>query len=68
MLVSSLEVSKFGSVHIVCDDEKLRSLEVCILCDMMISLELRKFGSLRAMCDDDKFGSSKVRKFTQCAQ
>ena len=68
MLVSSLEVSKFGGLHIVCDDDKLGSLEVYILCVMMISLELRKFGSLRALCDDDKFGSLKVWKFTHCAQ
>ena len=47
MMISSwisLEVWKFGSLHIVCDDDKFMdkfgSLEVYTLCVMMISLEV----------------------------
>ena len=39
-MMISLEVWKFGSLHIVCDDDKFGSLEVCILCVMMISLKV----------------------------
>ena len=44
----------------MCDDDKFGSLEVYILCVMMISLEVWKFGSLQNVCDDDKFGSLEV--------
>ena len=46
-----LEVWKFGSLHVVCNGDKFRSLEV--------------YKSM-PICDDDKFGSLEVRKFTHC--
>ena len=42
------------------------SLELCILCAVMIRLEVCKFGSLHVVCDDDRFGSLEVCKFTCC--
>ena len=48
----------------MCDDDKFGSLEVYMLCVMMISLEVCKFTSLHFVCDDDKFGSLEVYKFT----
>ena len=45
----SLEVRKFESLHIVCDDNKFGSLQVC------------KFTC--CVCDDDKFGSLEVWRF-----
>ena len=66
----SYEVWKFGGLCIVCNDDikiwKFGSLEVYILCVMMISLEVWKFGSLRNVCGNDKFGSLGVWKFTYC--
>ena len=41
-----MEVWKFEGLHIVCDDDKFGSLEVYMLCVMMIGLEVWKFGSL----------------------
>ena len=43
VMMISLEVWKFGSLHIVRDDDKFGSLEVYILCVMLISLEVWKF-------------------------
>ena len=48
----------------MCDDDKPGSLEVYMLCVMMISLEVYKFTSLHDVCDDDKFGSLQVWKLT----
>ena len=62
----SLKVWRFGSLHIVRDDDNFGSLEVCKFCMMMISLEIGKFGSLHTVCDDDKFGCLEVYKFTCC--
>ena len=38
MMIISIEVWKFGGLHIVCDDHKFGGLEVYMLCVMMISL------------------------------
>ena len=51
------------------EDDKFGSLEVYMLCVMILSLEVWKFGSLYVVCDDDKFvcgGYMKVWKFTHC--
>ena len=40
MMMISLEVLKFGSLHIVCDVDKFGSLEVYMLCAMLIRLEV----------------------------
>ena len=50
----------------MCDDDKLESLEVYMLCMMMISSEVWKFTNSHIVCDDDRFGSLEVYKFTQC--
>ena len=50
----------------LCDDDKFGSLEVYMLCVMMIRLEVWKFGSLRNVCDDDRVGGLEVWKFTYC--
>ena len=42
------------------DDDKFGSLEVCVLCVMMIRLEVWKFGSLHIVFHDDKFGGLEV--------
>ena len=47
----------------MCDDDEFGSLEVYMLCVMMISLEVWKIGSLHIVCDDDKFGSLEVWRF-----
>ena len=47
----SMEVWKFGGLHIVCDDDKFGGL---------------RFGGLHVVCGDDKFGSLEVWKFTCC--
>ena len=39
-MMISLDVWKYGSLCVVCDDCKFGSLEVCILCVMMIRLEV----------------------------
>ena len=73
-MMISLEVWKFGSLQIVCDDDKFGSLEVYTLCVMMISLEVWKFTitlcvmislevwKFTIVCDDEvwKFGSLHV--------
>ena len=48
------------------DDDKLGSLEVYMLCVMMLSLEVYKVTHLHIVCDHDRFGSLEVYKFTQC--
>ena len=63
-MMISLEVWKFGSLHVVCDDDKFGSLEVYMLCVMMISSEVWKSTNLHSVCDDDKFGSLEVWKFS----
>ena len=65
-MMISLEVCKFTSLRIVCDDDNFGSLEVYILRVMMISLEVWKFTSLHVVCDDDTIGSLEVYQFTRC--
>ena len=62
-MMISLEVSKYRTLRVVCDDYTFGSLEVCIFCVMMISLEVWRF---TCFCDDDKFGSLESWKFTYC--
>ena len=62
----SLEVRRSGSLHIVCDDDKVGSLEVYTMFATMISLEVWRFTGLHVVCDDDKFGSSEIWKSTYC--
>ena len=64
-MMIGLEVWKFESLHMVCDDDKFGSLEVYMLCMMVTSLEVGKLGSLHTVCDDDNFGSLDVYEFTQ---
>ena len=59
-----LKVRRSGSLHIVCDDDKVGSLEVYTLCVVMITLEVWRFTSLHVVYDDDKFGSLEV--YTLC--
>ena len=42
-MIIGLEVWKFGSLHVVCDDDKFGSLEGYMVCATMISLEVWKF-------------------------
>ena len=65
-MMISLENWRFGSLHVVCDDDKFGSLEVYILCVMLISLEVCKVGCLHIVCDVDKFGSLQGWMFTYC--
>ena len=60
-----LEVWKFGSLHMVCDDDQFGGLEVYkfTCCVMLIGFDVWKFGGLHAVCDDDK---SAFWKFTHC--
>ena len=44
----------------MCDDDKFGSLEVRILCVMMIQLKVWRFTTLYNVCDDYKFGSLEV--------
>ena len=41
-MMISLEVSRFGRLHVVCDVDKSGGLEVEMLCVMLISLEVWK--------------------------
>ena len=50
----------------MCHDDKPGSLEVYMLCVMMIGLEGWKFRRLHAVCDDDKSRRLDVWKFTHC--
>ena len=43
VILIGLEVWRFGSLHIVCDDDRFESLKVYTLCVMMISLEAWRF-------------------------
>ena len=43
----SLEVWKFGSLHVVCDADKFGSLEVYKIVNGLISLEVWKFAKLQ---------------------
>ena len=45
-MIISLEVRKFGRLHIVRDDDTFGTLEGYPLCVMMIRLEVGKLGSL----------------------
>ena len=40
VIMISLQLWKFGSLHIVCDDLKFGSLDVYTLCVMLTSLEV----------------------------
>ena len=52
----------------MCDDDKLGSLEVYMVCEMTIRLEVYKSTNLRIVFDDDRFGSLEVYKFTLCVR
>ena len=54
VMMMSLEVYKFPSLHAVFDDDKFGSLQVW------------KFKNLHIVCDDDKFGGLQVYTFTSC--
>ena len=40
VMLIGFDVWKFGSLHVVCDDDTFGSLEVYISCVMMINLEV----------------------------
>ena len=44
----------------MCDDDKVGSLEVHIMCVMMIKLKVWRFTALHNVCDEYKFGSLEV--------
>ena len=51
VIMTSLQVWRFTSVYVVCDDD---------------TLKVRKFASLHISCDDDKLGSLEGWKSTYC--
>ena len=50
----------------MCDVDKFGSLDVYMMCLMLISLEVWMLGSLHVVGADDKFGSLEVWTFTYC--
>ena len=52
----------------MCDDDKLGSFEVHMVCVMTIGLEVYKLTNLHIVCDDDRFGSLQIWKFTRCVR
>ena len=63
-MIISLEVRKFGRLHIVRDDDKFGTLEGYPLCVMMIRLEVGKLGSLEVYTVCVMMISSELWRFT----